>query len=424
MKKIMTVCLSAVAIAAGAYAEKAVESAPGAKESKEPVQAPVRENVRRPARRNSGMPQQFRQRAASHKFLGYFGRTADGKVAKIYRIEGRGGLILDVTDYGGRVVRCYAPDKHGNLADVTLGWNTAEEYNKNGFSMGTLIGRFGNRIKDGKFKLDGKEYSVPINENKPPRHNALHGGTAGWDTAIWAVKPLREGPAVRGLELMHVSKDGDMGFPGTVTCKVKYRVMPDNVWSVEYEATTDKPTVINLTHHSYWNLAGEASGNVLKQQLQIFADSYTDVDDGLIPVKDLPVKGTGFDFTALREIGSMADWMAKNDHLKPMDNWYDHNFVLRGKAGEWKQAAIMKDPLSGRKLEIWTTEPCMQVYGAQNMDGTMDAKAAGKKLVQFAGIALETQHYPDSPNRPDFPSTVLRPGETYRSRTEYRFTAE
>lgn len=422
MKTIMAVCLSVAMVSPLlSHGETKVASADAPKPQAVGPRASGRQGPHASARRNFARPGAAGFRAPLRARP--FGRTAEGKMAKLYRIRGLGGLILDVTDFGGRVVRCYVPDRHGNLEDVTLGWNTAEEYVKNGFSMGTLIGRFGNRIKDGKFKIDGKEYSIPVNEDKPPRHNAIHGGTYGWDSKIWAVKPLHEGP-VRGLELVHVSKDGDMGFPGTVVCKVRYRVTPDNVWSVEYEATTDKPTVLNLTHHSYWNLAGESSGNVLGQQLQIFADSYTDVDDGLIPVRDVPVKGTGFDFTEMRAIGSMADWMAKNAHLKPMDNWYDHNFVLRGKVGELKKAAIMKDPASGRKLEIWTTEPCMQMYGAQNMDGTMPGKRALSKLVQFAGVALETQHHPDAPNHPEFPSTVLRPGETYKSRTEYRFSAE
>ena len=349
-----------------------------------------------------------------------FGKLADGREAKIYRLRGQGGLILDISDYGGRLVRCYAPDRHGNLADVTLGWNTAAEYEKFGFSAGTLIGRYGNRIADGKFTLDGKEYQLPVNESKAARHCNLHGGPEGWDKKIWSVKPLYRGP-VQGLELTYVSEDGEMGFPGTVTCKVTYKVMPDNVWTVEYEATTDKPTVINLTHHSYWNLAGESSGNVLGQELKIFADRYTQTTAGLIPTKDAPVAGTGFDFTELRAIGAKADLMKADPALAPMDNWYDHNFVLRGENGNLKQAAFMRDPVSGRTLEIWTTEPCMQMYGAQNMDGTLPAKAAGRNLCQFAGVALETQHYPDSPNRPDFPSTVLRPGETFRSRTEYRF---
>ena len=351
---------------------------------------------------------------------GNFGKLSDGCEPHVYTLQG-GNLRLDVTDYGGRLIRCYAPDRYGNLADVTLGWNTAAEYEKNGFSMGTLIGRYGNRIRDGKFTLDGKEYTLPINEVKPaPRHCNLHSGPDGWDTKVWKV----ERAECDCLVLTLVSPDGDMGFPGTVTCTVTYKVLPNNTWTIDYEATTDKPTVVNLTHHTYWNMAGEASGNVLEQELQVFADKWTKTDDGLIPLKDEPVAGTGFDFTTLRKIGAKADWMKAQAWLKCTDNWYDHNFVLRGKIGELHPAATMRDPKSGRKLEIWTTEPCLQMYGAQNMDGTMNAKAAGVKYPQFAGVALETQHYPDSPNHPEFPSTVLRPGETFKSRTEYRFSAE
>ena len=353
-----------------------------------------------------------------------FGRLSDGTETTLYTLRGAGGLTLDVADYGGRLVRCSAPDRFGNSADVTLGWNTAREYETQGFSMGTLIGRYGNRIADGKFTLDGKEYQLPLNEVKPaPRHCNLHSGPDGWDTKVWQARPFVEGDVV-GLVLTLTSPDGDMGFPGTVQCKVTYRVLPTNVWTIDYEATTDKPTVLNLTHHSYWNLAGEASGDVLKQELQIFADEYTQTDAGLIPTKNAPVKGTGFDFTTLRPIGAKADWMAAQAPLKAMDNWYDHNFVLRGKIDELHPAATLRDPVSGRKLEVWTTEPCLQMYGAQNMDGTLAAKTAGRKLPQFAGVALETQHYPDSPNHPEFPSTVLRPGQTFRSHTEYRFTAE
>lgn len=352
-----------------------------------------------------------------------FGRLSDGTETTLYTLRGAGGLVLDVADYGGRLVRCYAPDRFGNLADVTLGWNTAAEYERNGFSMGTLIGRFGNRIRDGKFTLDGKAFQLPISEDKPPRHNSLHGGPDGWDTKVWQARPFVEGETV-GLVLSLVSPDGDMGFPGTVNCKVTYRVLPTNVWTVDYEATTDKPTVLNLTHHSYWNLAGEASGDVREQELQVFADSYTQTDAGLIPTQNAPVKGTGFDFTAPRPIGARAAWMAAQPANWPMDGWYDHNFVLRGTLGELHPAATLRDPVSGRRLEVWTTEPCLQMYGAQNMDGTLPTKTAGRTLPQYAGVALETQHAPDSPNRPDFPSTVLRPGETFRSRTEYRFFAE
>ena len=354
-----------------------------------------------------------------------WGKLADGTEVKLYRLVSPGGLVLDVSDYGGRVVRCYAPDKFGNLADVTLGWNTPGEYETLGFSMGTLIGRYGNRIADGKFTLDGKEYTLPINEDKKTeatqRHCTLHGGPQGWDKKVWKAMPMPSRGPVQGIVFSYVSADGEMGFPGKVNCRVTYRVLPNNTWTVEYYATTDKPTVLNLTHHSYWNLAGESSGNVLGQELQIFADEYTQTTPGLIPTKNVSVKGTGFDFTTLRPIGAKADLMKADKSLAAMDNWYDHNFVLRGKIGELKQAALMRDPVSGRTMEIWTTEPCMQMYGAQNMDDKLPAKAAGKHLCQFAGVALETQHAPDSPNRPDFPSTVLRPGATFHSRTEYRF---
>ena len=349
-----------------------------------------------------------------------FGVTSRGERATLYTLEGCGGLRLEVTDFGGRLVRCWVPDRNGKLADVTLGWNTVEEYERNGFSMGTLIGRVGNRIREGRFSLDGKVYQLAINENKAKRHCNLHSGPKGWDSKVWKVERSERDCLV----LTHVSPDGDMGFPGTVTCTVTYRVLPDNTWTIDYEATTDKPTIVNPTHHSYWNLAGEASGNVLGQELQIFADEYTKTDEGLIPLANVPVKGTGFDFTELRKIGAMADWMANCAEIACMDNWYDHNFVLRGKVGELHPAATMRDPESGRRLEIWTTEPCMQMYGAQNMDGTKAAKTPGWKYPQYAGIALETQHAPDSVNHPEWPTTVLRPGQTFKSRTEYRFRAE
>ena len=378
---------------------------------------PVRKNVRRMSGDRALRGPIMRSKVIP------FGKLKDGTPVKIYRLQGVGGLILDISDYGGRLVRCYAPDKFGNLADVTLGWNTPGEYETLGFSMGTLIGRFGNRIADGKFKIDDKEYQLPINEEKGARHCNLHGGPDGWDKKVWQARPFSLGP-IQGVEFTYVSKDGEMGFPGTVTCKVTYRVLPNNTWRVEYEATTDKPTVLNLTHHSYWNLAGEASGDVLGQHLQIFADEYTQTTAGLIPTKNAPVKGTGFDFTAMRPIGAKADWMKAEKALAPMDNWYDHNFVLRGKPGQFKQAASMYDPVSGRTLDVWTTEPCMQMYGAQNVTDKVPAKAAGKFLCPYAGVALETQHAPDSPNHPEFPSTVLRPGEVFRSRTEYRFGAK
>ncbi|MBR4258595.1 MAG: galactose mutarotase [Kiritimatiellae bacterium] len=350
-----------------------------------------------------------------------FGTTKFNEAASLYTLKNPdGSLVLEVTDFGGRLVRCWAPDRDGKLADVTLGWNTVEEYEKYGFSMGTLIGRYGNRIADGKFTLDGKEYQLPINEAKPaPRHCNLHGGPDGWDAKV--LKVVERADARIVFEL--VSPDGDMGFPGTVTMRVVYTVLPGNVWSIEYRATTDKPTVLNPTHHSYWNLAGEASGTVNGQLLKINADKYTQTDAGLIPTKNASVDGTGFDFRKARPIGSMADWMAAQPELKAMGNWYDHNFVLNGKKGAMKLACELSDPKSGRVLEVFTTEPCMQMYGAQNMTADLPAKEKGKTLCQYAGVALETQHYPDSPNHPEFPTTVLRPGEVFSSMTVYTFSA-
>lgn len=352
-----------------------------------------------------------------------WGTTKYGEEAHLWTLEGKDGLKLVVSDFGGRVVECWAPDRDGNMADVTLGCKTVADYEKYGFCLGTLIGRFGNRIKDGKFTLDGNEYQLAVNETTPePRHCNLHSGPIGWDAKVWAAEPFVEGD-VKGILFTLVSPDGDMGFPGTVTARVAYTVHPGNVWRIEYEATTDKATVINLTHHSYWNMAGESSGNVLEQTLKINADYYTKTDAGLIPTENAPVKDTGFDFTTSRPINAKADWMAAQADLACTDNWYDHNFVLNGESGKMHLAAVMHDPKSGRLVTIRTTEPCMQMYGAQNMTSEIPAKAEGKTLCQFAGMAIETQHYPDSPNRPDFPSTVLRPGELYRSTTEYRFSA-
>ena len=351
-----------------------------------------------------------------------FGTTKFGEQASLYTLEGKDGLKLVVSDFGCRLVECWAPDRDGKPADVTLGFRSVGEYETNGFCVGMIVGRFGNRIRDGRFTLDGKEIVLPVNECTPTRHCNLHGGPDGWDSKVWKAKPLKRGDTV-GIEFSLVSPDGDMGFPGEVHAKVRYLVLPGNVWRLEYEATTDRPTVINLTQHSYFNLAGEASGDVRDQQLRIFADEYTLTDTGLIPLRNVPVKGTGFDFTELTTIRSKVDWMSKCAALKCTDNWYDHNFVLRGKIGELHPAVVMRDPASGRVLEIWTDQPGLQMYGAQNFTAALKSKTPGKPLGPYAGIVFETQHFPDSPNHPEFPSTVLRPGETYRTVTEYRFKA-
>ena len=349
-----------------------------------------------------------------------WGVTARGEKASLYTLKGKGGLEIVVSDYGGRLVKCLAAGRDGKVADVCLGWNTVGEYERFGCSMGTLVGRFGNRIADGRFALDGKTVQLPINEGAAPRHCNLHSGPDGWDTWVWQAAPFAKGDVV-GIVLTRLSKDGESGFPGNVNAKVTYSVLPDNVWRLEYEMKTDAPTVLNPTHHVYWNLGGEASGDILGQWLTIFADQYTMTTPGLIPTQHANVKGTGFDFTESRPFGHWKTRMETDKSLAPTGNWYDHNFVLRGKNGEFRQAVELFDPPSGRVLEIWTTEPGLQMYGSQDFSEKYPAKEAGKRLVKYAGFVLETQHFPDSPNRPDFPTTVLRPGETFRSKTEYRF---
>lgn len=352
-----------------------------------------------------------------------FGQLADGRSTVLYTLRARGGLTLEVSDYGARIVRAYAPDKYGNLADVALGWNTAGDYATNGVYCGATVGRFANRIRDGRFKLDGVEYLLPLNEDGNGRHCNLHSGPEGFEKKIWSARPINE-PLTDGIEFTTVSPDGEMGFPGRLTCKVTYRVKFNNVLTIDYEAKTDKPTVVNLSNHAYWNLAGEASGDTLGQLVQISADRYTQTDGGLIPTKDAPVADTGFDLRELCRLGDKLPLLQKDAALKATGFWFDHNFVLNGQPGELHHAVTMKDPASGRVMEIWTTEPCLQVYGTQDYDGTTPAKAGGKTLPKYAAVVFETQHYPDSPNRPDFPSVVLRPGETFKSHTEYRFYGE
>ena len=353
-----------------------------------------------------------------------WGVSEQGEKAHLWTVRGVDGLEVVFSDYGARIVQCWAPCKLGFKADVVMGWNTLKEYEVNGFFAGATIGRYANRIRDGKFTIDGVEYQLPLCETSPaPRHCNLHGGPVGWDKKVWAAMPFSEGDS-RGIVFTLLSPDGDMGFPGTVTAKVTYTVLPGNVMRIEYDAETDKPTVISMTNHGFWNVAGESSGSTLGLEMMFNADKYTQTDDGLIPTVDVPVKGTGFDFTSLRPIGAEADWMAAQASLKCTDNWYDHNFVLNGKSGEMKLAAKLHDPKSGRTLEISTTEPCLQYYGAQNITEKMLAKKPGKTLGEFAAVALEPQHYPDSPNRADYPTTLLRPGEKYHSVSEYKFIAE
>jgi len=416
------IMLSAVCAAALVFAESV--PAPALPEAPVPADAPAHPHKKGgPRMARPGMKRPDRPHRG---FFGAkpFGKLADGREAKIWRLTNANGMVIDFTDYGARVVSIYAPDKFGNLVDVTPGFTCAGDYEKYGFSMDCTIGRFGNRIAKGKFTLDGVAYTLPLNNENDGVLCCLHGGPKGWDTQIWKVKPAMR-PDCKGLTFTYVSEDGEMGFPGTVVVKVTHWLSADNVWAVDYEATTDKKTVINLTNHIYFNLAGYASGvPTTEQEIEICADKYLAVGMDLIPKDIRDVKGTPFDFTSMRKIGDALGQAGTDEQLKCGSGWYDHNFVLRGQDGKLAKAAKMRDPKSGRTVEIWTTEPGMQMYGGQGHSDKLPTKTPGIKGYKYMGLALETQHYPDSPNRPDFPSTVLEPGQTYRSRTEYRFGAE
>ncbi len=333
----------------------------------------------------------------------------DGKEVALYTLADK-DLTVDITTYGARVVSLDAPDRKGVKADVILGYNNVNQFaaDKSTY-FGSIVGRYGNRIAKGTFKIDGNTYHAPMNDHSI---NMLHGGTVGFDKKIWTAAKVPN-----GVEMTLVSPDGDMGFPGQLTAHVKYLLEGKTV-RIEYTATTTKPTVVNLTNHSYFNLGGEGSGTILNDQLTIPADNITPVDAGLIPTgKMMPVGGTPFDFRKPTAIGARIG--TANEQLK-LAGGYDHNFVLNGAAGTLKLAAVVVDPASGRTLTIRTTEPGVQFYTGNFLDGTLTG-ASGVKYVKHAGLALETQHFPDSPNEPSFPSTVLRPGQTLHSTTTWTF---
>mgnify|MGYP001428698466 CR=1 FL=1 len=348
-----------------------------------------------------------------------FGKTKDGQLVHQYRLTGAGGVIMDVIDYGGKVVRLWTPDRAGKLADITLGFNDVAGYETYDPYFGSLIGRYGNRIANGKFTLDGVTYTLPTNNAPGGIPCSLHGGTRGFDAYVWHSEPLSEGGSV-GVKLTMTSPDGDQGYPGKLDVTVCYWLTPDNVWRIEYEAVTDKPTPVNLTQHLYFNFKGEAEGTILDHELTLFADHITPVNKGLIPTGELKaVKGTPFDFTTPWEIGARIH---ANDEQLRFGGGYDHNWVLRGAGGKLAPAAALYERTTGRFMEVWTTEPCIQFYCGNFLTDQVPGKR-GKNLCHRGGLALETQHAPDSPNRPNFPSTILRPGQTYKTVTEYRFGA-
>ncbi|MBN1438434.1 MAG: galactose mutarotase [Anaerolineales bacterium] len=336
-----------------------------------------------------------------------FGHTKDGKEVFLYTLENAKKSVIKITNWGGIVTHLLVPDKSGKLDDIVLGFDSLEPYLSRHPYFGAIIGRYGNRIGKAQFTLNGKRFALSANEGK----NQLHGGFTGFDMVAWEAAEL---PSGDGLELTYLSKDGEEGFPGNLRCTVKYVFNDKDEFSIEYAATTDKPTVVNLTQHSYFNLEGAGNGDILNHSVTIKADKFTVVDAEQIPTGELKsVKGTVMDFNQPRVIASGIGEAGG----------YDHNYVLSETSPRpLSLAAAVTEPGSGRKMEVLTTEPGIQFYTGNNLDGSVKGKG-GKTYPKHGGLCLETQHFPDSPNQPAFPTTVLNPGDRYHTQTVYRFSA-
>jgi len=353
-----------------------------------------------------------------------YGTTSGGEAVDEYTLTNANGMEVKIITYGGIITSIRVPDRYGNMANVTLGFASLEDYETNNSSyFGALIGRYGNRIANAKFTLDGVEYTLAAN-NGP---NSLHGGLKGFDKVVWSAQEVEAENGV-ALELTYLSADMEEGFPGNLSVTVVYTLTDDNELVIDYTATTDKPTVVNLTNHAYFNLVGEGTGSIDNHVLMINADRYTPVDETLIPTGELaPVEGTPFDFRTPRLIGPSQ---RSPDEQIIYGRGIDHNFVLNRPSFDDKSmmlAAVLYEPMFGRTLEVWTTEPGLQVY-CENWEGQwanpMKFGPGGNFYRQGEGIALETQHFPDSPNQPDFPSVVLRPDETYQTTTIFKFDVD
>jgi aldose 1-epimerase len=336
-----------------------------------------------------------------------FGTMPDGTEVLLFTLTNSQGLKAKIISYGAILVAFEVPDKNGNLEDITLGYGSLEGYLETTPYFGAVVGRYGNRIANGKFSLQGQEYTLATNNGE----NHLHGGTKGFDKVVWEAEAIKEERAV-GVKLNYLSPDGEEGYPGNLACTMVYTLTEDNELKFSYEATTDKATPVNLTQHSYWSLAGQGTSDILGHELMLNADKYTPVDEGLIPTGELrAVSDTPFDFTTPHTIGA---------RIADVPGGYDHNFVLRGGGESLELAARVYEPGSGRVMEIFTDQPGIQFYAGNFLDGTITGKA-GKVYHKHYGFCLETQHFPDSPNRAAFPSTILEPGETYRTRTVHKF---
>ncbi len=346
-----------------------------------------------------------------------FGKLSDGREAHLYTLTNKNGIEVAISDYGATIVSIKVPDKHGKIADVVLGYDTPEEYAKGDSYFGGTIGRYGNRIAHGEFVLDGHTYTLAKNNGE----NSLHGGDAPFNKDLWTARVIStsEDPAI---VCTYLSKDGEGGYPGNLSVSVMFKLNNKNELKIEYTATTDKDTVLNLTNHSYFNLSGEGSGDILKTQMLLRASRYTPVDETLIPQGELHnVIGTPFDFRKSTPIGSRID---QDDEQLKHGRGYDHNWVVDdGDKGSLIPVAQAYDPASGRVLDVSSTEPAIQFYTGNFLDGTIHGKS-GKIYGHRGAFCLETQHYPDSPNHPGFPSTELQPGMRFDSTTIYRFSTK
>ncbi len=345
-----------------------------------------------------------------------FGTLADGQAVEQYALTNAAGMQIDIITLGGIITKWTAPDKNGVYEDITLGCDNLAGYIKGTPFFGALVGRYGNRIAKGKFTLDGKTYSMAIN-NAP---NTLHGGTKGFDKMVWAATPIEgEEPA---LKLTYLSKDMEEGYPGNLSVEVIYTLQKDNALRIDYKATTDKATVLNLTNHAYFNLAGQDKGSILDHELMLNANRFLPVDKGLIPTGELKsVTNTPFDFTTATAIGKRI-----NDTLDTQIKFgggYDHCWVFTDSSNQLKSVGMLSEPTSGRVMEVLTTEPAIQFYTGNFLHGEVDGKG-GKTYQKRTGLCLETQHYPDSPNQSKFPTTTLKPNETYKTTSVYRFSVK
>ncbi len=343
-----------------------------------------------------------------------FGTLDDGRSAMLYTLRNKNELETIITNFGGRVVSMHVPDRKGMLDDIVLGYDSLQQYETDRSYFGALVGRYGNRIGKAMFTLDGSVVTLAANDGA----NHLHGGLKGFDKVLWTVDEAASVPG-RSLALTYQSPDGEEGYPGTISVRVVYTLNEENELVIEYDAQSDKPTVVNLTHHSYFNLAGVGVRDVLDHELMIAADRFTPVDEGLIPTGELrSVEGTPMDFSLPARIGAR---IGLEDEQIRFGGGYDHNWVLNGGSDSLRVVASLFEPTTGRMMEVLTTEPGLQFYSGNFLDGTTRGKS-GRQYHFRTGLCLETQHFPDSPNKSHFPSTVLRPGERYHTTTAYRFT--